>query len=324
MCCYETSHCIIVKHQTSRIAKKDALTGAAAVRKILERILASCQTKLEFIMKTSLTTFVLFCAACTARTDFDEAKGVISRVIDDEERFAASGDTAGWSSCWVAGHDAILTRTSADGVEQFSGTDHILAARLNTKSVDQEAVRNNFRYSIGDGVAFVSFDQASSARKTSHTRTLRMEEGRWQIVNSMVIDVSSFARKGMPIHIGKEDLPVGMKAPGTVMRSQSGFGGMAVAFNEVPSGGDMTPLFEGLPNNACPAPHWGYILEGSIRLKYIDGTEETVNAGEVFYWPPGHVPFVEKNLKIIDFTPENDFRILMDHLALKMQGTGDK
>ena len=94
---------------------------------------------------------------------------------------------------------------------------------------------------------------------------------------------------------------------------------MAVAFNEVPAGGDMSPLFVGLPDNACPAAHWGYILEGAIRLKYVDGKEETVKAGEVFYWPAGHIPFVEKDLKIIDFTPEAEFNQLMAHLAKKMR-----
>jgi hypothetical protein len=27
---------------------------------------------------------------------------------------------------------------------------------------------------------------------------------------------------------------------------------------------DLTPLLQGLPNDQCPSPHWGYVLKGSI------------------------------------------------------------
>ena len=50
----------------------------------------------------------------------------------------------------------------------------------------------------------------------------------------------------------------------------------------------MAPVLVGLPNDRCPSPHWGIILEGSIRVQHADGTEETAGAGEVYYWPPGH------------------------------------
>ena len=40
----------------------------------------------------------------------------------------------------------------------------------------------------------------------------------------------------------KEDIPVTMEAPGTIMRGLSGYGGMTVAFNEIPAGTDMSPL----------------------------------------------------------------------------------
>jgi len=42
------------------------------------------------------------------------------------------------------------------------------------------------------------------------------------------------------------------------MRNLPGYGGMTIAFNEVPAGTDLTPLLEGLDNNSRHRPHWGY------------------------------------------------------------------
>jgi hypothetical protein len=122
--------------------------------------------------------------------------------------------------------------------------------------------------------------------------------------------------------IKKENLPVTMEAPGTIMRSQPNFGGMTVAFSQMPAGTDFTPLLEGLKNNSCHCPHWGYIFEGSIKLIYDDGTEEITNAGEVFYWKPGHTAIVEKDVKLLDFSPDKEMSEVMGHIMKKMEEMG--
>jgi len=48
---------------------------------------------------------------------------------------------------------------------------------------------------------------------------------------------------------------------------------------------------------------WGYLVAGSIWLKYDDGTEEIINAVDVFYMPPGHTGIVKKDIKVLDFSP---------------------
>ena len=118
--------------------------------------------------------------------------------------------------------------------------------------------------------------------------------------------------------ISKEAIPVRMESPGTVMRSLPGYGGMTVAFNEMPAGTDISPLLEGLEHDSCQCPHWGYIVEGTVLIKYDDGKEEKLNAGDVFYFPPGHTAIVEKDLKIIDFSPEEELKIVMDHIEKKL------
>ena len=116
----------------------------------------------------------------------------------------------------------------------------------------------------------------------------------------------------------KEAIPVTMQAPGTIMRGLSGWGGMTVAFNEMPAGTDVSPLLQGLKNNSCQCPHWGYVLEGEILMKYDDGQEESLHAGDVFYMQPGHTAIVQKDVKLIDFSPEQEFKEVMDHIAKKM------
>lgn len=119
--------------------------------------------------------------------------------------------------------------------------------------------------------------------------------------------------------IKKEDIPVAMEGPGTTMRNLPGYGGMTVAFNEIPAGTDLTPLLEGLENNSCHCPHWGYIVQGAMRVIYDDGSEEMIQTGDVFYLPPGHTAVVEEDLKLIDFNPTKEFGEVMDHIAKKME-----
>jgi EutQ-like cupin domain len=116
----------------------------------------------------------------------------------------------------------------------------------------------------------------------------------------------------------KEDIPVTMQGPGTTMRGQSGYGGMTVAFNEIPAGTDFSPLLQGLKNDSCQCPHWGYIVEGEMLVSYTDGTTEILGSGDVFYLPPGHTARVEKDLKLLDFSPEKELKEVMDHIARKM------
>ena len=82
--------------------------------------------------------------------------------------------------------------------------------------------------------------------------------------------------------IKKEDIPITMQSPDTIMRALPNYGGMTVCFNELPKGADFTPLLQGLENDSCHCPHWGYLVAGSILIKYDNEKEEVVNGGDVF------------------------------------------
>lgn len=123
--------------------------------------------------------------------------------------------------------------------------------------------------------------------------------------------------------INKKDIPVTMEAPGIIMRGLPGWGGMTVAFNEMPAGTDISPLLQGLKNDSCQCPHWGYVVEGEILMKYDDGTEETLTSGDVFYMQPGHTAILNKDSKLIDFSPENELKEVMEHISKKMAELSD-
>ena len=118
--------------------------------------------------------------------------------------------------------------------------------------------------------------------------------------------------------INKRNLPVTMQSPGTIMRAMPGYGNMTVAFNELPKGTDFGPLLQGLDHDSCHCPHWGYIVEGSMLIKYDDDTEEILEAGDVFYLPPGHTGVVQEDLKLLDFSPTKELNEVMDHITKKI------
>ena len=71
---------------------------------------------------------------------------------------------------------------------------------------------------------------------------------------------------------------------------------------------DQTPLMKGLPDNRCQCPHWGYVITGSFTYRCADH-DETVQAGEAFYLPPGHVPVANApDSVLVQFSPTDELR----------------
>lgn len=241
-------------------------------------------------------------------------------MLDDETRFAASRDTARWASCWVNANDVSFMYTTADGVESVKGFDTLSRLIGEIEPFELKLKRDNYHFEIDDNIAFVSFDQydnwGSANRHTKETRTLKKINGEWKTAHSSVVDISSFNKpQTASYHMAVTQMP---KNPRNGFQNISGLGGMSIGYMDVPGPADFTPLLEGLPENMCSSPHWGYVIDGSLRVKYPGGKEDVVNAGEVFYWPAPHTGIVEKNVKFIDISPDSKFVPVMDHLAKKM------
>lgn len=126
--------------------------------------------------------------------------------------------------------------------------------------------------------------------------------------------------------IAKENIPARLNVPGAIARQQLGFGdatgysAIAGEYFSLKAGTDMAPLLKGLESNLCQAPHWGYMLEGEVTVTYADANEETVSAGELFYWPPGHSVRVGADAEIILFSPQAEHCKVIDHMKEQLGG----
>jgi hypothetical protein len=125
--------------------------------------------------------------------------------------------------------------------------------------------------------------------------------------------------KEITVKQARNELPTCLEAGGVCIQGQD-WGGLNVARIRFPEGADATPLLEGMPNNLCPVPHWGTVLKGSINVRYADGTEERVKAGDVYYWPPGHTVWVDEDYEAVEFSPDVEMGELIDHLNSKLAG----
>jgi len=99
-------------------------------------------------------------------------------------------------------------------------------------------------------------------------------------------------------------------------------GGMTIAFERLSAGVETAPLFRGLPEDACQSPHWGYLIEGRLRVLSTDGTEESIVAGQAYYLPAGHNVVVEQDALVLEFSPTEDRARTMEHAAQMMQAAG--
>lgn len=126
------------------------------------------------------------------------------------------------------------------------------------------------------------------------------------------------------MHIAKQDVPVKINAPGAVARQETdfgdatGFGMISGEYFSLGAGTDIAPLLQGLEGDLCQSPHWGYLLQGELTVTYADGSDEAINGGDLFYWPPGHTVKVGQDAEVILFSPQHEHGEVIDHMLNKM------
>ena len=126
------------------------------------------------------------------------------------------------------------------------------------------------------------------------------------------------------MHVNRNDIPVKIDAPGAVARQATEFGdasGAGVLGGEyftLGAGTDIAPLLHGLEDDACQAPHWGYMLSGSVVVTYTDGTAEQCVAHDLFHWPPGHSVRVLEDAEVVLFSPQVEHTAVLDHMMAAM------
>jgi hypothetical protein len=118
----------------------------------------------------------------------------------------------------------------------------------------------------------------------------------------------------------KEQLPVTMETGPANMQSAA-WGEMRSAYMRMGEGVDFTPMLKGLPEDLCQVPHWGYVLEREIHVRYTDGNEETIGAGQLYYLPPGHTVWFEAQTEFVEFSPKQGMDEVLAHVEQQMQAS---
>lgn len=112
----------------------------------------------------------------------------------------------------------------------------------------------------------------------------------------------------------RDDVPVALAGDGVEVRTKPMGGGMSVGYISLQEGTDMGPAFKGLDGDACQCPHWGFLLKGRLRMLTAEG-EEYYEAGQAYYWAPGHVPVALEDCELVEFSPTEDFQKVIDHVT---------
>jgi hypothetical protein len=110
----------------------------------------------------------------------------------------------------------------------------------------------------------------------------------------------------------KQDAQPMRRGPGTEWRAD--LDGYTVSIVAVTADTDLTELLKGLPQDQCPCPHWGYVTHGSMWFRY-DDREETINAGDSFYAPPGHTSGAAEGAEFVIFSPGETMATVDAHMA---------
>lgn len=127
------------------------------------------------------------------------------------------------------------------------------------------------------------------------------------------------------MRVPKDNVIVRMEIPGAVIRQQTdfgfaeGFGSISGEYFTLAAGVDTTQLFQGLEGDLCQCPHWGFVIRGQITTTDAIGAQETAQANDLFYWPPGHNVKVEADAEIVMFSPQHEHSRVIDHMIEKIK-----
>ncbi|MEX1006863.1 MAG: cupin domain-containing protein [Acidimicrobiia bacterium] len=116
--------------------------------------------------------------------------------------------------------------------------------------------------------------------------------------------------------LNKNDAPDTLELEGYEGR----FGELAdytVGFETYTADADLAELFKGLPDDRCQCPHWGVVLKGKVKFTNDDG-ETTIEAGEAYYMPPGHLPYLYAGTEVIEFSPTDALRETLEVVERNM------
>ncbi|WP_340113733.1 hypothetical protein [Maribellus mangrovi] len=262
----------------------------------------------------------------------DERKAII-RLLENERQTFNDNDFKAYSDNWVKDEESKFMVSGMEYYYVFEGwneigkgfQDHMAWKKEHNVKTYEDP--KDFEYNhivVDDNMAWVDLTQYDKNREVKDQRTyiLQRVNNEWKIKNINMIGVDSYAEGKFVVnannapevtHVNLNDFPKDKVFP-----MIEGWGGMCVDINNAPAGTEFTPLLEGLKNDHCQVPHWGYVVKGAIRMDYEDGTSEVFREGEAFYMKPGHTGGVEEDLLLVSFGPEEGIRHLVEHFENKV------
>jgi hypothetical protein len=113
--------------------------------------------------------------------------------------------------------------------------------------------------------------------------------------------------------VTREEMQVRMEGDGLAFRTKE-IGGQTMARVTLPKGTDLGPALKGLPEDSCQCPHWGYMIKGRLQMRTSDG-DRVYEAGDAFYWAPGHVPVALEDCEYLDISPTDQLEAVIGHVT---------
>ena len=117
--------------------------------------------------------------------------------------------------------------------------------------------------------------------------------------------------------MSKADAAVSLDEP-EIEGRYAELGEYTVAFETHKADMDPAALFQGLPDDRCPCPHWGVVLAGRIVFRYADH-DEVYTAGDAYYGAPGHLPLLFGGTELIEFSPTASLNETMDVVGKNLE-----
>jgi len=111
-----------------------------------------------------------------------------------------------------------------------------------------------------------------------------------------------------------KDTASDVREMGPVTDRREEMNGYTVEFVSFATDADLDGPLQALPGGACQCPHWGYVIAGRMRFVFGD-REEVYEAGDAFYTPAGHRPYVDAGTEILQFSPTEELGILETAVA---------
>jgi hypothetical protein len=98
-------------------------------------------------------------------------------------------------------------------------------------------------------------------------------------------------------------------------------GGWTVGFETYTEDADLSPFFEGLPNDQCQCEHLGYVIKGKLAFRSAGG-DEVFEAGDAYFVPPGHTPILYAGTEVVEFSPSDKLAETIEVVTKNVEAAG--